>query len=83
MDGKEILSAFSALIIFPALTAMRIASKFKSVVVLSAVISVICTSVGIILSCLISTPVGATIVVVDLALYVSVWIFHSLKYRKS
>lgn len=59
----------SALIIFPALTAMRIMDSFKGVVICSAVLSVICALVGIIASILYSTPVGATIVVVQLIVF--------------
>lgn len=56
----------SALIIFPALSAMSILQSFKSVVICSAVISVVCAFAGIILSILASTPVGATIVACDM-----------------
>lgn len=59
----------SALIIFPALTAMRVMDSFKGVVVCSAVLSVICALVGIIASILYSTPVGATIVVVQIVVF--------------
>lgn len=59
----------SALIIFPALSAMRLFKSFKSVIICSAVISVICAGTGIIMSILFSTPVGATIVVADLAVF--------------
>ena len=59
----------SALIIFPALSAMRVFKSFKSVVICSAVISVICAGVGIILSILCSTPVGSTIVTADIAVF--------------
>lgn len=59
----------SALIIFPALSAMRLFKSFKSVTICSAVISVICAGAGIILSILFSTPVGATIVAADLAVF--------------
>lgn len=64
----------SALVIFPALSAMRLFKSFKSVIVFSAVLSVLCSSVGIIASILISTPVGSTIVVVDLAAFAICWI---------
>lgn len=60
----------SALIIFPALSAMRLFKSFKSVIVCSAVTSVVCASSGIILSLMFSTPVGATIVVADLAVFI-------------
>ena len=55
----------SALIIFPALSAMRVFQSFFSVTVCSAVLSVFCTLLGIIISILAGTPVGSTIVVVD------------------
>ncbi len=59
----------SALIIFPALSAMRLFKSFKSVTICSAVISVVCAGLGIVLSILLSTPVGATIVAADLAAF--------------
>ncbi|MBQ1487942.1 MAG: metal ABC transporter permease [Lachnospiraceae bacterium] len=59
----------SALIIFPALSAMRIFKSFKHVTICSAVLSVVCALTGICISVLAETPVGATIVVVDLAAF--------------
>ena len=59
----------SALIIFPSLSAMRIFKSFRSVILASAVISVICASSGIFLSILASTPVGATVVCVNIAVF--------------
>lgn len=59
----------SALIIFPALSAMRVFRSFRGVILCSAVISVICATIGILISILVSTPVGATIVIVDLACF--------------
>lgn len=59
----------SALVIFPALSAMRILQNFKGVVICSAVISVICALIGMLASILFSTPVGATIVAVDIAVF--------------
>lgn len=59
----------SALIIFPALSAMRVVQNFKGVVIYAAVISVICAVVGIVLSILFSTPVGSTIVAADIAAF--------------
>lgn len=56
----------SALVIFPALSAMRIARTFKSVVITSTIISVLCAVVGILLAIIFSTPVGPTIVVCDI-----------------
>ena len=59
----------SALIIFPALSAMRLFRSFRGVILCSAVISVICAAAGIILSILFSTPVGSTIVTADIAVF--------------
>ncbi len=59
----------SALVIFPALSAMRVIQNFKGVVIYAAVISVICALTGIILSILFSTPVGSTIVAADIAAF--------------
>lgn len=59
----------SALIVFPALSAMRVFTGFKSVVICSACISVTAATVGLILSLLFSTPTGATIVAVDMVLF--------------
>lgn len=56
----------SALIIFPALSAMRMLKSFLSVTVCSVVVSVICAIVGILTSILAGTPVGSTIVVTDM-----------------
>ncbi len=59
----------SALIIFPALSAMRIFKSFRAVILASAVISVVCASSGIFLSILASTPVGATVVCMNMAAF--------------
>lgn len=56
----------SALIVFPAVSAMQIFRSFKSVVISAAIISVFCAIVGIVSSLVLSTPIGATIVIVNL-----------------
>ncbi len=55
----------SSLIIFPSLTAMRVCKTFKSVVITSGIISVICLFFGVILSYVYSVPTGACIVVTN------------------
>lgn len=72
----------SALIIFPALSAMRIFKSFKSVTICSAVISVVCAGTGIILSILCSTPVGATIVVADLGAFLIFSLIGTISAKK-
>lgn len=59
----------SALVIFPALSAMRLFHSFKMVTICSAVLSVISALAGIIISILAGTPVGSTIVVVDVLVF--------------
>ena len=59
----------SALVIFPALSAMRVIQNFKGVILYSAVISVVCALFGIVLSILFSTPVGSTIVAANIVMF--------------
>ncbi|MCL2271946.1 MAG: metal ABC transporter permease [Treponema sp.] len=64
----------SALIIFPALSAMRVFKSFLSVTVCSVIVSVVCAALGIIISILAGTPVGSTIVAAQIAGFVIFWI---------
>lgn len=59
----------SALVIFPALSAMRICKSFLGVTICSAALSVLCALLGMLISLLAATPVGATIVAVDIAVF--------------
>jgi len=56
----------SALVIFPALSSMRVFKTFRSVVISSAIFSVVSAALGIIISVLASTPVGSTVVAVNI-----------------
>ena len=69
----------SALIIFPAMSAMRLFRSFRSVTVCSAVLSVTCALLGILISILSSTPVGSTIVAVDIAAFLIFSLLAKLK----
>lgn len=66
--GMRLMGALliSSLIIFPSLTSMRIFKSFKSVVICSAMLSVICFLVGIVISYIYSTPAGASVVSVNI-----------------
>ena len=55
----------TALVVFPALSAMRLFNSFRSVTIFSAVLSIVCALAGILISILAGTPVGSTIVAVD------------------
>ena len=65
----------SALVIFPALSAMRLFKSFREVTIFSAILSVVCALFGILISILApnGTPVGATIVAVDVVAYGICW----------
>ena len=59
----------SALVIFPALSAMRVCKSFKGVTICSAVMSTVCALLGMVIAIVKGTPVGSTIVVVDIILF--------------
>jgi len=59
----------SALVIFPAMSAMRVFKTFKSVTVCSVIVSVICAALGMLASILVETPVGSTIVAVNIIVF--------------
>ena len=69
----------SALIIFPSMSAMRLCRSFKSVTVCSAALSVSCALLGILISILWSTPVGSTIVAVDIGAFLIFCVIAKIK----
>lgn len=64
----------SALVIFPALSAMRMFKSFRSVTICAAVLSVFCALLGILVSILAGTPVGSTIVAVQIGAFGLSWL---------
>lgn len=73
--GMRLMGALliSSLIIFPALTAMRVFKSFKAVVLCAAVLSVFCFLAGIVISYLYATPAGASVVTVNMAAFFIFW----------
>lgn len=71
----------SALIIFPALSAMRLFKSFRAVILCSAVMSVVCAAAGILVSILASTPVGSTIVAMDIVMFMISWVIGKISGR--
>lgn len=69
----------SALVIFPALSAMRVFKSFKSVTICSVIISVTCALAGLLISVPAGTPVGSTIVAADLLAFISFYIVGKVK----
>lgn len=81
--GMRMMGALliSSLIIFPALTSMRICKTFKSVIINSAIISVICLFIGVAISYFWATPAGASIVMVNMAALLLYTIAGAVKNR--
>ena len=79
--GMRLMGAMliSSLVIFPALTAMRLLRSFRGVVLCAAAVSVLGFCVGLTGSYLLSTPVGATVVLVDLAVFLLACLLGRLK----
>ena len=69
--GMRMMGAMliSSLVIFPALTSMRVFKSFLGVVVSAGVVSVVCFFIGLVLSYVYSIPAGASVVVVNLAMF--------------
>ena len=81
--GMRMMGAMliSSLIIFPALTAMRIFKSFRGVVICSGVLAVVCFLFGIIFSYGCSTPAGASVVLVNLAAFIVFSVVQSVLMR--
>ena len=82
--GMRIMGALliSSLIIFPALSAMRICNYFKRVIFTGAIISVTCFIIGITLSYVLELPVGASVVAANFAVFVVCWLIFGITARK-
>jgi zinc transport system permease protein len=74
--GMRMMGAMliSSLIIFPALSSMRVCKRFKSVTLCSAFISVICFFIGVVISYLYATPTGASIVIMNVFAFLLFWL---------
>lgn len=71
----------SALIIFPALSSMRVCKKFKAVIICSGVLSLICFFVGMYASYTMDTPTGASVVIVNAVVFVIFWLIEVINAR--
>ncbi|MBR6557761.1 MAG: metal ABC transporter permease [Clostridia bacterium] len=69
----------SSLIIFPALTSIRIFKSFKSVIICSSILSVSCFFIGLVSSYILETPTGATVVCINIIAYI---VFYLISYVK-
>ena len=73
----------SSLIIFPALTSMRVFKTFKGVILNSAILSVVCLILGVTISYVYATPAGASVVVVNMAMLAVYSVIGALKNRNN
>lgn len=73
--GMRMMGALliSSLIIFPALTSMRVCKTFKSVTLSAAAVSVICFFIGVVISYLYATPTGASVVIINIVAFLLFW----------
>lgn len=73
----------SALIIFPALSSMRVCKKFKSVILCSGVLSICCFFVGMYASYSLDTPTGASVVIVNAVVFLIFWLIEIVRTKIS
>lgn len=81
--GMRMMGALliSSLIVFPALTAMRLCKSFKAVIVCSAIVSVVCFMLGMTLSFALELPTGASIVLMNVAAFMAFSVAACIKNR--
>jgi zinc transport system permease protein len=81
--GMRMMGALliTSLIIFPPLTSMRLCKKFKSVTVVSAIVSVVCFFAGVVGSYVYATPTGASVVAVNIVMFLLFWAVSEFKGR--
>jgi zinc transport system permease protein len=82
--GMRMMGAMliSSLIIFPALSAMRVFKRFKTVTVCSAIIAVTCFFIGIVISYLYATPAGASVVLMNILTFLIFWAISCILQKK-
>jgi zinc transport system permease protein len=81
--GMRMMGAMliSSLVIFPALSSMRVCKRFKTVTICSAFISVICFFIGVVISYLYATPTGASIVIINVFVFLLLWLAGTARTR--
>ena len=79
--GMRMMGALliSSLIIFPSLSSMRVCKHFRTVVIVSAILSLLCFVTGLISSYWLQTPAGASVVIVNLTVFIVLWLIGKIK----
>ena len=82
--GMRMMGALliSSLVIFPALTAMRVCRRFSTVMLCAAILSVVCFTVGLILSYVLGVPSGASVVLTDAAAFLLFSLLRAVRSRR-
>ncbi|MDR1216612.1 MAG: metal ABC transporter permease [Treponema sp.] len=82
--GMRMMGAMliSALIIFPALTSMRLFKNFKSVSICSVCVSISCFFIGVVISYVYATPTGASVVMLNIAAFMLFWLINIITKHK-
>ena len=82
--GMRMMGALliSSLVIFPALTAMRVCKRFSTVMLCAAILSVVCFTAGLILSYVLGVPSGASVVLTDAAAFLLFSLLRAVKSRR-
>jgi uncharacterized membrane protein YcgQ (UPF0703/DUF1980 family) len=82
--GMRMMGAMliSSLIIFPALSAMRVFKRFKTVTICSAIIAVTCFFIGLVISYLYATPAGASVVLMNIIVFLIFWAVSAIIHNK-
>lgn len=82
--GMRMMGAMliSSLIIFPAIISMKVFKSFKTVVISSGVVSILSFCIGMVISYKLSTPTGASIVIVNIIIFILATIFEKIKCSK-
>jgi zinc transport system permease protein len=83
--GMRMMGAMliSSLIIFPALSAMRVCKRFKTVTISAALVSVVCFFTGVVLSYLFAIPTGASVVIINILVFFILWGINGFSARGS
>jgi zinc transport system permease protein len=79
--GMRMMGALliTSLIIFPALTSMRLCKKFQSVIVCSGIVSLVCFFIGVMISYVYATPTGASVVAVNIVAFAAFSLIGHMK----
>ena len=82
--GMRMMGALliSSLVIFPALTAMRVCKRFSTVMLCAAILSVVCFTAGLILSYVLGVPSGASVVLTDATAFLLFSLFRAVRSRR-